>query len=368
LSLIEIARLDEPQRRRLAEYGERWAGVRLATGASDRFAAEAAVARAYGAAGLAPPREIVWVGGPFEMASLWVATRDAAGDNVRPLIVDMVRRKSEAAIDRAIGLGVRTAVAEEPRLTRLPPFCATIDDAVYRACETVRAPLRQRLPALFSIPYRRSRLSFASSSFGFHSTASLGLLEYLHDVCGCERQTQMMSGLWELARNVAWILPHRNVCWLSERPNLIRHDVNGRLHAPKGPAIRYRDGWSAHAWKGVLVPGWIIERSELLNVRTIAAATDPQIRRCMIDIFTPERFVREGGAYRVAQDETGILWRQRWRWESWAAVEVLNGSPEPDGTYKRYFLQIPPNIRSPREAVAWTYGLTEQRYRPALRT
>jgi hypothetical protein len=118
----------------------------------------------------------------------------------------------------------------------------------------------------------------------------------------------------------------------------------------------------------VLVPGWIIERSELLNVRTIAAATDPQIRRCMIDIFTPERFVREGGAYRVAQDETGILWRQRWRWESWAAVEVLNGSPEPDGTYKRYFLQIPPNIRSPREAVAWTYGLTEQRYRPALRT
>ena len=103
-------------------------------------------------------------------------------------------------------------------------------------------------------------------------------------------------------------------------------------------------------------------------VRAISAAQDPQIRRCMIDILTPERFIAGGGAYRVAQDETGILWRQRWRWEAWAAVEVVNGTPEPDGSHKHYFLQVPANMRSPREAVAWTYGLPEQRYRPSLRT
>jgi hypothetical protein len=103
-------------------------------------------------------------------------------------------------------------------------------------------------------------------------------------------------------------------------------------------------------------------------VRTIAAAHDPQIRRCMIEIMTPARFIAEGGAYRVAQDDTGVLWRQRWRWEAWAAVEVINGSPEPDGTFKHYFLQVPPTMRTAREAVAWTYGLTEQRYRPVVRT
>ena len=66
----------------------------------------------------------------------------------------------------------------------------------------------------------------------------------------------------------------------------------------------------------------------------------------MIEILTPERFIAQGGAYRIAQDETGVLWRQRWRWEAWAAVEVINGTPEPDGTHKRYFLQVPANMRS----------------------
>ena len=105
-----------------------------------------------------------------------------------------------------------------------------------------------------------------------------------------------------------------------------------------------------------------------MNVRTIGAAQDPQVRRCMIEVMTPERFIREGGAYRISQDETGILWRQRWRWEAWAAVEVINGTPEPDGAHKHYFLQVPANMRCAREAVAWTYGLSEQRYRPTVRT
>jgi hypothetical protein len=88
----------------------------------------------------------------------------------------------------------------------------------------------------------------------------------------------------------------------------------------------------------------------------------------MIEIMTPQRFIEEGGAYRVAVDDTGVLWRQRWRWEAWVAVEVVNGTPEPDGSFKRYFLQVPATVRTPREAVAWTYGLAERHYRPMVRT
>jgi hypothetical protein len=196
----------------------------------------------------------------------------------------------------------------------------------------------------------------------------LGALEYFHDVCDLTRQTASLAGLWQTAKHASWILPHREVCWLSDRPLAMHQDARGRLHRADGPAVTCRDGWSAYAWKGVLVPSWIIERPDLVNVRTIGAAQDPQVRRCMIEIMTPERFIKEGGAYRIAQDEAGILWRQRWRWEAWAAVEVINGTPEPDGTLKHYFLQVPANMRSPREAVAWTYGLPEQRYRPSVRT
>jgi hypothetical protein len=232
----------------------------------------------------------------------------------------------------------------------------------------VRPALRTRLGQLLSVRQRTQSPNFAAGSFSFHTAAALGTLAYFHDVCGLRGQTEALGGLWQIAENAAWMLPHERACWLAERPQFVQHDERGRLHCAKGPAVGYGDGWTAYAWKGVLVPRWIIERPELINVRAVGAAIDPQVRRCMIEILTPERFIAEGGAYRAQQDETGILWRQRWRWEAWAAVEVVNGTPEPDGKCKHYFLQVPANMRSAREAVAWTYGLPEQRYRPIVRT
>jgi len=87
----------------------------------------------------------------------------------------------------------------------------------------------------------------------------------------------------------------------------------------------------------------------------------------MIEIMTPERFIKSGGAARVAKDETGILWGKRWTHRgvtigSWSAVEVVNGTTEVDGSRKRYFLRVPSRMGTAREAVAWTYGLTPEQY------
>ncbi len=49
-------------------------------------------------------------------------------------------------------------------------------------------------------------------------------------------------------------------------------------------------------------------------------------------------------------------------------VEVVNGTRESDGSYKHYFLRVPPNVTTARQAVAWTYGLTAEQYRPLIRT
>ena len=259
------------------------------------------------------------------------------------------------------------ALAAEPRLARVPHFCTTIDEAVHRDCERVRPTARSILSLLRCAQRAAGELRLERLS---RSTppSSLGALEFFHDVCGLQRQTAALVGLWQIAKNAVVDAPApagvlaggaAAACFASDAGPPARAD---------GPAVGYPDGWSAYAWKGVLVPRWIIERPELITVRTIGAAMDPQVRRCMIEILTPERFIAQGGAYRVAQDETGVLWRQRWRWEAWAAVEVVNGTPEPDGTRKRYFLQVPANMRTAREAVAWTYGLPEARYRPVVRT
>jgi hypothetical protein len=41
---------------------------------------------------------------------------------------------------------------------------------------------------------------------------------------------------------------------------------------------------------------------------------------------------------------------------------VVNGTPETDGSRRRYVLRVPSRMRTAREAVAWTYGLTPERY------
>ena len=42
--------------------------------------------------------------------------------------------------------------------------------------------------------------------------------------------------------------------------------------------------------------------------------------------------------------------------------EVINATPEADGTHKHFFLQVPANLRTAREAVAWTYGMRADAY------
>jgi hypothetical protein len=44
----------------------------------------------------------------------------------------------------------------------------------------------------------------------------------------------------------------------------------------------------------------------------------------------------------------------------WAFDAVLN----PDGTQKSVLIRVPPDMRTPRQAVAWTFALAEDEYHP----
>ena len=49
----------------------------------------------------------------------------------------------------------------------------------------------------------------------------------------------------------------------------------------------------------------------------------------------------------MRQDDFGKLWRLRpgLDGEAVRVVEVVNATPEPDGSYRHYFLQVPPRRR-----------------------
>jgi hypothetical protein len=168
-----------------------------------------------------------------------------------------------------------------------------------------------------------------------------------------------------------------------DRPEVISVDVDGRLHASEGPAVRFRDGSALHSVHGVEVPARVIDEPEKITVEDVDSQWNAEVRRVLLDRMGLQRYLELAGAKPVHRDETGVLWRrevmvERQRPDSQrptlglahalAFVEVVNGTPEPDGTYKRYFLRVPPGLRTARAAVAWTYGLTEAQYVPARRT
>lgn len=39
-----------------------------------------------------------------------------------------------------------------------------------------------------------------------------------------------------------------------------------------------------------------------------------------------------------------------------------NSTPEPDGTFRDYFLRVPPGMVRAKQAVAWTFGVSEEDY------
>ena len=205
--------------------------------------------------------------------------------------------------------------------------------------------------------------TFKGAGLGQHEFGWLCGYQFLHDICRLRSETSMLGGLWSIASQVGWFVPYENVCWLSDRHNVLRSDDLDRLHCSDGPALAYPDGWSAYAWKGIALPSTYLTDPESISIASIHNQHDRRLRRCMIEILTPERFVEIGGARCVSQDEAGKLWQKAWPdGDVWAAVEVANGTPGPDGRRTRYFLQVPPQRYTARSAVAWTYGLLDQQY------
>ena len=82
----------------------------------------------------------------------------------------------------------------------------------------------------------------------------------------------------------------------------------------------------------------------------------PSRELCALDALkADDQLAQELG---LAQDDYGKLWRTDVRigGERIQLVEVVNATAEPDGSFRRYFLRVPPTARTARQAVAWTFG------------
>ncbi|MEU9127121.1 DUF6745 domain-containing protein [Kitasatospora sp. NPDC048540] len=369
----------------------RWREVAAGTGPADRPAVERAVRAAYRAAGLAEPAAVVWFGSPQAAALGALALRGAAPEG---LPLGGALAALEAAGVRAGGAvsvreRIRTAPWEAARqrlhaglgalgwaelwsLTggELGPqtgaLAARIRDAVLD--RLAPDPTDDEPPAARDAARTvrsAARLALLDGVLGPHDAAWLAAF----DAAGALDGPHPLAPLAEIARGAGWWWPYEGVALVSERPVELHRDEAGRLDRADGPALAYPDGFALHAWRGMPVPPGFLAELAAVTPERIRTEENAELRRVMLEFYGYERYLADSGAEPLHRDATGVLWRiQLPDDEPVVMVEVVNSTAESDGTFRTYWLRVPPSTRTARAGVAWTFGVPEQEYRPQRET
>jgi uncharacterized protein DUF6745 len=386
MGVTRVDGLTDEQRARFDDWADRWVEIGLRTGAADRERFEAAMRDCYRYAGLDWPGAVVWVPSPLELAlaapaaAYAIETHEpalqrrlpsggAVGEAVACAVAGAVRDGVERAVDRVVGGTIAVEVG------------GIIDGAVHGAvgdpvggavADAVRA-------AAITSPYLRDTGGqFWSTGWGTPFQTS-----FLREVCGLE----LPGDLWDRARAFeataesacCWWL-HGRFVMACERPLEIHRELadarrprgwgSHRLHRDDGPAVVWPDGWGVWSIHGVRVPREVVEAPATLTVGRISGDENAEIRRIMIDRYGTDRYVRGIGGRVIDDDpEWGRLWRTgEDGGEPLLMVEVINSTPEPNGSSKTYWLRVPPHVRTAHEAVAWTFDVPPGDYQLQAQT
>ena len=203
----KIEKLTPEQEAKIPAIRDEFLRIGLSTEPADFDAAEIAVADAYRAAGLEPPKIFIRLASPFE---------GAIG----------------AAIlkDTRLGESVRDQVGDQ-----------------------VGGQVWNQVGAAFYSQHEAGFLSF----YSFFANA-VGL--------DCAKRLEPLT---RVARSCGWVWFFAGAAILTDRPRVLRRDENNRLHCENGPALQYRDGFSIYAWHGTRLPAEWVENRKTIDPAAI---------------------------------------------------------------------------------------------------
>jgi hypothetical protein len=146
---------------------------------------------------------------------------------------------------------------------------------------------------------------------------------------------------------------------------------NGKCHREDGPAVELSHGFKIWFIRGIELTQH--EHQQIINktitLQQIENEENIERRRLFTETYGLERYIQDSKAKIISQDEYRSLYKKdQINDEPIVMVKVKNSTPEHDGTYKFYFMRVPPNMKTPKEAIAWTFGLNKEEYNPNIET
>ena len=188
-------------------------------------------------------------------------------------------------------------------------------------------------------------------------------LSAARDILGLRLPEHEKYAPWEQAAiEGGFRVMHEEFSMVCDFPEILLRDDQARPHGESGPSHRWRDGWSLYHWHGVRVTEQVIMRPHEITVAQIKAEENAEVRRVMIERYGYDRYCVDAGlalvdscsdAHPLAGLRTAKLWRDDAN--GIVLIDVLNSTPEPDGSVKRYVLSVDADAyggRAGRECLA----------------
>jgi hypothetical protein len=259
------------------------------------------------------------------------------------------------------GNGLGSAI--HPELQDDSP-AVTFDGGILKPLDPIDvllAALNKDYPHAAHVPLKRILQGRLSRKYGMviSEKDSLFLQDALHNVFGLSDHPE--SQAW-IATHLAggFRIYHKDFCIVSDRPERLHFDERGRFHCEDAPAILWRDGSCLYFWHGVAIPPrlhYAIDAPQSVSVHAIQSEINSELRRFLISRFGEKEYFQAFGAtiMDTRPDDHPITGLRTARLlvrkeparlggiELMVFVDLLNSTPEPDGSRKRYLLRVDPN-------------------------
>lgn len=144
--------------------------------------------------------------------------------------------------------------------------------------------------------------------YGQHESSWVNFYEYWEDVVGIEYDHKAKEGLDIIKRitnSCGFYYMFDTTLVICDRPEQINLNEDLVIHNEKGPAIRYRDGFSIYAINGHTVPSFVIEEPEKITAEIITNEGNAECKRIMMEIFGISEYLVETGA-KVIDVDAGL--------------------------------------------------------------
>lgn len=166
-------------------------------------------------------------------------------------------------------------------------------------------------------------------------------------------------------------------------PRVINRDSDFNLHSDSGPAVEWDDGFKLYYYHGISIPDFWIEEGVTLAI--INTEDNAELRRVAIALYGHGRYLEHSKAKVVDRFDPGYILYDLPD-EELKILECWDSTPEnldpgetrddvcvqrfefrpgevavPGAWYKKYFLEMPYECNSAKEAVALSYGISVER-------